>query len=228
MTPLLAVDNLHAAYLQKEILQGVSLAVHQGEIVALLGSNGSGKSTVLKTIAGLLRPTRGRILFRGQVINALSIYARQHLGLGFLLQGGRVFPNLSVAENLELAARHRRNPQGGHSVQAGSVFGVLKEKARVRAGLLSGGQRQMLAVEILLAQAPDLALLDEPTAALSRDGVEQVLTVLKDFVGRNGCGVLLVEQNVYEARRITSRQLTLVDGALVPENLQEASDGATH
>jgi branched-chain amino acid transport system ATP-binding protein len=148
----------------------------------------------------------------------MSVHGRQRLGIGYLLQGGRVFPNLTVTENLAVAMQNHRKGHQGRSVEPGRIFSALKVRASVRAGLLSGGQRQMLALEVLLAQEPDLALLDEPTAALSRDAVEQILAAVKEFAGRNGCGVLLVEQNVHEAKRITDRQLRLVDGIVGQAN----------
>jgi branched-chain amino acid transport system ATP-binding protein len=212
--PLLTVDNLHAAYVKKEILRGVSLTVSRGEIVALLGGNGSGKSTLLRTIAGLLHSMRGGIQFNGSEITAMSVLERQRLGVGYLLQGGRVFPNLTVAENIEVAMKHQHNVHRGRDLTPGAIFSVLKERAQVRAGLLSGGQRQMLAIEAVLAQEPSLALLDEPTAALSRDAVAQILAAVREFVARTSCGVLLVEQNVQEAKQITDRQLRLVDGRI--------------
>ena len=214
LTPLLCVESVHVAYVKKEILRGVSLTVNQGEIVALLGGNGSGKSTLLKTIAGLLQPTKGRIEFNGQDITQLSVHGRQKGGIGYLLQGGRVFPNLSVEENFEIARKHHRNGRNTLRDVLGSIFPQLREKANVRAGLLSGGQRQMLAIEMVLTQEPALALLDEPTGALSHDLAATILRTAGEFVKRSGCGVLLVEQNVEEASRVSHRRLRLQEGSI--------------
>lgn len=210
--PLLRVDDIHAAYVKKKILHGVSLTVNQGEIVAILGGNGSGKSTLLKTIAGLLRPVRGRIAFRGRDITGASVHARQKDGIGYLLQGGRVFPNLSVQENFDIAIKHRRNGCQMNVTRVGSIFPPLAGRVADRAGLLSGGQRQMLAIEMVLAQEPEVVLLDEPTGALSHDLALGILHALRDHVLKTGCCVLLVEQNQVEARSVSSRCLQLVEG----------------
>lgn len=224
-TPLLRVEQLHAAYVKKEILRGVSLAVNRGEIVALLGGNGSGKSTLLKTIAGLLHPTQGRIEYQGHDITRLSIHNRQKSGIACLLQGGRVFPNLSVAENFEIAMKHHHNGHNGTEPALGSVFPQLREKVKDRAGLLSGGQRQMLAIEMVLAQKPGLALLDEPTGALSHDLALAILKNISAFVQRSGCGVLLVEQNVEEASKVSHRLLRLQSGMIKPQEVPQLAPG---
>lgn len=215
--PLLGIEGVHAAYVKKEILRGVSLTVDRGEIVALLGGNGSGKSTLLKTIAGLLHPTKGRIEFNGQDVTQSSVNARQNGGIGYLLQGGRVFPNLSVAENFEIATKHHRNGHNGTGAKLGSIFPALREKTNVRAGLLSGGQRQMLAIEMVLVQEPELALLDEPTGALSHDLAITILKTVSNHVQQTGCGVLLVEQNVKEATKVSHRRLRLELGSVKQE-----------
>lgn len=210
--PLLHVDGIHAAYVKKEILRGVSLTVDRGEIVAVLGGNGSGKSTLLKTIAGLLQPTEGRIECNGCDITQSSVHGRQKRGIGYLLQGGRVFPNLSVEENFEIAMKHHRNGHNGAGAKLGSIFPPLRDRTNVRAGLLSGGQRQMLAIEMVLAQEPDLALLDEPTGALAPNLASTVLGTIAEHVRTRGCAVLLVEQNVVEADKVSARSFRLVEG----------------
>jgi branched-chain amino acid transport system ATP-binding protein len=216
-TPLLRVEDLYAAYVKKEILRGVSLIVGRGEIVALLGGNGSGKSTLLKSIAGLLQPTKGRIEFKGRDITSLSVRDRQQGGIGYLIQGGRVFPNLSVQENFEIAMKHDRNGHKAAGAKLGSIFPSLKEKTNLRAGLLSGGQRQMLAIEMVLSQRPELILLDEPTGSLSPNTVGIILKAIASFNRDFGCSTLLVEQNMVEAERIANRQLRLLDGIVILE-----------
>lgn len=212
---LLVVKDVYAAYVKKEILRGVSLSVKHGEIVALLGGNGSGKSTLLKTIAGLLHPTKGQVDFKGQDITGLSVHDRQKYGIGYLLQGGRVFPNLTAGENFEIAIKHHRKNHKHTRPVLGSIFPILQKKMDIRAGLFSGGERQMLAIEMVLAQAPELVLLDEPTGALSRDLAREILDHVGKTVRQSGCGVLFVEQNVEAARKVCDRQVTLDEGRLV-------------
>lgn len=213
--PLLTLENVYAAYVKKEILHGVSLSVNRGEIVTLLGGNGSGKSTVLKTIAGLLIPTKGQVFYDGRDITNASVHKRQKTGICYLLQGGRVFPNLTVKENFDIAMKHHRNGSNGNSPFPGSIFPALKEKVNERAGLLSGGQQQMLAIEMVLGQEPELALLDEPTGALSQDLATEILRHIAQYMKTHNCGVLLVEQNVEAARKVANRELRLQDGLIV-------------
>ena len=223
-TPLLMVEDVFAAYVKKEILRKVSLSVNRGEIAVLLGGNGSGKSTLLKAIAGLLHPTTGRIAFDGHDITRMSVHKRQKMGIGYLLQGGRVFPNLTADENMAIVMRHHRNGNNGSDVQLGSIFPALREKTSVRAGLLSGGQRQMLAIEMVLAQEPALVLLDEPTGALSHNLSIDILDHIARYVQQRDCGVLIVEQNVDAARKVCDRQLRLNEGRIVQEIHCEISD----
>jgi len=208
--PVLELRNVHAAYVKKEILRGVSLAVHRGEVVALVGGNGSGKTTVLKTIAGLLEPTKGSVIYNGVDITHESAHYRQQGGIGLLLQGGRVFPNLSVEENFEISARHRRRQiRKDRAPELGEVFPELGGKQKIRAGLLSGGQKQMLAVEMVLAQDPVVVLLDEPSAGLAPTLAMELLRKVALAATSKDMAVLLVEQNVEEARRNSNRQLRL-------------------
>jgi len=210
---VLETRNVHAAYIKKEVLRGVTLSVGEGEIVALFGGNGAGKSTVLKVIAGLLHPVEGLVKLGGEDITRKEVLYRQQRGIAYLLQGGRVFPNLSVWENLELAARH--SPKGrnkDNDVIAGTFFPRIRDLAARRAGLLSGGERQMLAIEMVLCQSPKVALLDEPTGALAPTLATQILSRIRVFARENECGVLLVEQNIAEAKQVSDRSLHLRDG----------------
>ncbi len=211
--PLLVLKDIHAAYVKKEILRGISLLVRQGEIIALLGGNGSGKSTLLKTIAGLLLPTQGTTTFNGSNVTGDSVHARQRLGIGLLLQGGKVFPNLTVAENFEIAKLNVFNHRFDES-KIGRFFPQLKERSADRAGLLSGGQKQMLAIEMVLVQQPRLVLMDEPTAALSSDMSRAILGKILEYSRQSGCSVLVVEQNVAEAKGISTRCLRLNEGQI--------------
>ena len=208
--PILVLEDVHAAYLQKEILRGVSLTVHAGEIVSLLGENGSGKSTMLKVIAGLLKPSRGTVRYRGRELNGFDIQQRQQLGIGYLMQGGRVFPNLTVEENYQLSADQIRKANTPASL--GDWFPVLRDRRADRAGLLSGGQRQMLAIEMVLVQKPKLFLLDEPTAALSVEFGTEILSYIRRCTTSTGAAALLVEQNAITALAKSDRTLHLTTG----------------
>ncbi len=213
---ILALENIHAAYLKKDILRGLSFVLDAGEIVTLLGENGSGKSTTLKVIAGLLNPSQGTVTYNNQDLCGVSIVGRQELGIGYLMQGGRVFPNLTVQENFNLATGCAL-VDTGKTHWLGDWFTDLRKHTDQRAGLLSGGQRQMLAIEMVLAQKPKLLLLDEPTAALSRGPASTILDVIRGFTETFSATVLLVEQNANEARAISHRVLQLDQGTLKRE-----------
>lgn len=216
---MLILEEIHASYVKKEILRGVSFEVRAGEVLALLGGNGSGKSTTLKVIAGVLPPTKGRVVFQGRDITHATPHQRQKMGIGYLLQGGRVFPNLSVAENLRIAHSHARDGAHGHQPPhaLGAIFPALANRQATRAGLLSGGQRQMLAIEMVLAQRPILTLLDEPSAALSPELSSQLMQQIKEQAGERDA-FLVVEQNTESARFASKRVLQLADGKTETSN----------
>ena len=207
--PLLTVSDIRAAYGKKEVLRGVTFALFPGEIVALFGGNGSGKSTTLRVIYGLLRPTSGEVRFRGRPIFGLLPHEIRRLDIGYLLQGGRIFPGLTVAENLALC--HTNGP-AAPAAPAGLTFPRLADLWHRRAGLLSGGERQILAIEMAVRRRPVLLLLDEPSAGLSPTLVHSILQRVARFAAQEGCAVLLVEQNVEEAQRICHRALFLAEG----------------
>ena len=213
-TPLLSVDDVHAGYGKREVLRGLSFELAEGEVVALLGGNGSGKSTTLRVISGLLRPTAGRVRFESRTISDLLPNQVRALGIGLLLQGGRVFPNLTTAENLEVSTQ---GVASGTSKGSGLLFPQLERFLTARAGLLSGGERQMLAIEMILAGQPQLLLLDEPSAGLAPNLVGEVLARLREYVTETGVSVLLVEQKVEEALQICDRSLHLVEGSVEPD-----------
>jgi ABC-type branched-subunit amino acid transport system ATPase component len=214
--PLLDLRDVHAAYLQKEVLHGVSLSVYPGEMVALLGENGAGKSTVLKVVAGLLRPSRGAVNYRGRDLTRVSIEERPRLGIGYLMQGGRVFPNLTVQENYNLAASEAQ--KAGHElVPLGNWFPLLRDRRRDRAGLLSGGQRQMIAIELVLSQKPEFLLLDEPTGALTGELSLHLLEQIRRYVEGNAAAALLVEHTL-EVTNFATNLLHLTNGAIAASN----------
>lgn len=214
----LQIENIHAGYGKKEVLRGLSLSVAPGEIVAMIGPNGAGKSTLLRVIAGFLRPTSGKIRFEGKDINSLAPHERIQSGLAYFMQGGKVFAGLSVLENLEIAA----NGNPSHTKEKRitdvlEIFSNLKSLLRRRAGLLSGGERQGLALGMTLVQRPNVILLDEPSAGLSPVLVQQVLGRIKELNKTWKLSILLVEQNAREALNLADRAVILVDGQLAEE-----------
>jgi branched-chain amino acid transport system ATP-binding protein len=195
---VLRVENLVAGYGRTRILHGVNLHVPKGGLVALLGGNGTGKSTTLKTIVGLVKPEEGRVLLGGEPLDPVPAEKRAALGLSLVPQGKEVFAGMSVEENLLMGAYHRRGDRAGIAADLESVYGRfprLKERRKVNAGMLSGGERQMLAIGRSLMARPTTLLLDEPSAALAPRIVEEIaeaILALRDL----GLTLLLVEQNV--------------------------------
>lgn len=216
---LLELAGVMAGYDKKEVLHGVSLHVEEGEIVALLGPNGAGKTTTLKVIFGLLRPSRGRILYGGRGIEGARPSENVRRGMALVPQGGRVFAPLSVVENLELGAYLLRG-QEEFRVRLQDVYGLfprLSERKFQRAGSLSGGERQMLSVSRALILRPRLLLLDEPSEGLSPLLVREVISALADIRKRLGTTMLIVEQNVRAALSIADRAYVMRLGQVVVE-----------
>jgi ABC-type branched-subunit amino acid transport system ATPase component len=203
--------NVHAGYGARAVLKGLELFVRRGEVVALLGGNGTGKSTVLKVVAGLVRPGSGEILVLGRSIANLPTHVIQRRGVGYLLQGGRVFPNLSVAENLRVPNSVTSDVRSA-ARPLSLVFPELEGMMDRRAGLLSGGQRQMLAVEMVLQQRAPLLLMDEPSAGLAPHLADRILAGLYEYAQRAHAAVLLVEQKARAAVQIAARAFVLSDG----------------
>jgi len=211
--PALSVENIHAAYSKKEVLRGVSLSVKQGEIVALIGPNGAGKSTLLKVIAGFLKPLQGNLWLDSKEITSLAAHERVGQGIAYFMQGGKVFTNLTVAENLEmgLATLSSQNKKDGISAVL-EIFSNLKHLLNRRAGLLSGGERQALALAMVLIRRPHLLLADEPSVGLSPKLVHHLLGKIHELNSIWGTTILLVEQNIREALNIAHRALAMVSG----------------
>lgn len=206
--PILELIDIHAGYGKKEVLRGLSLSVQPGRILALLGGNGAGKSTALKVAAGILRPWSGRVSFDGKDITDFLPHQTKRLGISYLPQNGRVFGSLSVEENLAVSG------SALDGISDRLVFPLTSELGARRAGLLSGGERQMLAIELALRQNASILLLDEPTAALSRPVVARILERLAQLAKTENMGVVLVEQNVEEAERISDDVCHLSNGRL--------------
>lgn len=221
---LLELAGVMAGYDKKEVLHDVSLHVEEGEIVALLGPNGAGKTTTLKVIFGLLRPSRGRILYGGRGIEGARPSENVRRGMALVPQGGRVFAPLSVVENLELGAYLLRGQEEfrGRLQDVYGLFPRLSERKFQRAGSLSGGERQMLSVSRALILRPRLLLLDEPSEGLSPLLVKEVISALADIRKRLGTTMLIVEQNVRAALSIADRAYVMRLGQVVLEeaNLQ--------
>jgi branched-chain amino acid transport system ATP-binding protein len=213
--PILAVSGLHVGYGATEILRGVDLSVNAGEIVAVLGSNGTGKSTLNLTISGVTRAWSGSIRFEDAAIereSAPSIVAR---GLIHVPEGRRIFPNMTVRENLDLGAyrrgRARRLP---NSERVFAIFPRLAERRHQRAGTLSGGEQQMLAIGRGLMAEPKLLILDEPSLGLSPLLVEELFALING-IHAEGVAILLVEQNVVQSLEVASRAYILDNGVFV-------------
>ncbi len=216
---LLAVEELHAHYGKSHILHGVSLQIDAGEIVCLLGRNGVGKSTTLKSIMGLVRPSRGRVLFKERAIEGLPPYRVARLGLGYVPEERRIFPTITVRENLLMGIKGSRAKNGAREnawtlERVYEFFPRLKERERQRAGTLSGGEQQMLTMGRTLMGNPDLLLVDEPTEGLAPMIVEQVERILQ-AIHAGGTPVLLVEQSMETALALAERVYVMSKGQIV-------------
>ena len=214
--PLLSLQDVHAAYGRIEALQGISLEVCRGEIVAMLGGNGAGKSTTLKTISGLMHPRSGRIVFEGQDVSAVPAHLLVRLGIGQAPEGRRIFSRMTVLENLQMGA-YSRSDKAGIDADYERVFGLfprLQERRGQAAGTLSGGEQQMLAIGRALMARPKLLLLDEPSMGLAPVLVEQIFAIIAD-INSQGTTILLVEQNALMALQVASRGYILQTGKIV-------------
>ena len=211
---MLEVRSLRAGYGAIEVLRGVDLAVGAGEIVALLGSNGAGKSTLNNNVSGLYRPFGGTIEFDGQAIAGAPSMRIVEAGLVQVPEGRRVFPNLSVRENLELGSYRRgRSARARNLERVLAVFPRLNERMTQLAGTLSGGEQQMLAIGRGLMSEPRLLILDEPSLGLSPLLVEEMFTLI-GRLNRDGLAILLVEQNVVQSLAIAHRAYVLENGRI--------------
>lgn len=223
---ILSIDNIHASYYKKKILNGVSISVANGEIVSLIGPNGAGKSTILKVIIGTLEPREGNVFFLNENITNLPPHLRVKRGIGYFIQGGEVFGNLTVMENLQMGGFDLSKPEyKGRLDEIFGLFPILAGMSSKRAGLLSGGERQALALGIILMRRPNLLLLDEPSAGLAPSLVKQIIAKIQRINADFGISILLVEQNIREALKITKRVYLLKNGTIIgeekPENLAQ-------
>ncbi|WP_247895200.1 ABC transporter ATP-binding protein [Azospirillum brasilense] len=209
--PILAIENLHVTMGPQEILHGIDLTVAQGAIVAVLGSNGVGKTTLMRAISGVYRASRGSIAFRGEAIANLPAHRIVKLGLSQAPEGRQIFSNMSVRENLVL---------GGGDIGLGELdrmldmFPVLRERLRQNAGSLSGGEQQMLCIARALMRRPALLLLDEPSLGLAPMVVAQIFDLVQR-IRAEGVSILLVEQNARAALRVADHAAVMEDGRIV-------------
>jgi branched-chain amino acid transport system ATP-binding protein len=207
---IIELKNIYASYGKKEVLSDVSIAVKKGEIVSLIGPNGAGKSTTLKVISGFLKPKSGKIIFKDKDITNLSPWQRSKLGIAYLFQGGSIFENLTVIENLKLSNEKIET--------AFEIFPELEKYKKTRAGLLSGGLKQMLSISLILLKDPELLLLDEPSAGLSPALVEKLISKIKDINQKFNKTILLVEQNIVQALKISNRLYLMSAGKIIKES----------
>jgi branched-chain amino acid transport system ATP-binding protein len=217
---LLEVRDVHVAYgAGVRALQGVSLRVRPGEVVALIGANGAGKTSLLKAIAGLIEPQRGEVTFDGHEISAIDAADRVKLGVALVPEGRRLFSRLSVAENLTLGSYSNGEPTHRRQMleRIHALFPVLRERARQRAGTLSGGEAQMLAIARALMSRPRFLMLDEPSLGIMPRLVDQVMDSLRRLHEEEGLTMFLVEQNVPAALDLADRGYVLQTGRVVLE-----------
>ena len=220
---MLRVDNLDLFYGDAQALADVSLEIREGAIVAIVGANGAGKTSLIRTIAGMLAPARGRIMFRDTEITGWESHRVCNLGIGQVAEGRQIFPTLSVAENLEvgamLARAHTRRSRNLERVFA--LFPVLAERSTQAAGTLSGGEQQMLAIGRCLMGAPDLVMFDEPSLGLAPAIVQNVLRTIRDL-NREGLTCVLVEQNVAVSLKLANEAYVLENGRITLAGRGEA------
>ncbi len=214
--PLLELKNVHSFYGNIHALKGISLRVDKGEIVTLIGSNGAGKSTTLRTISGILQPREGEVWLEGQRIDHVPAHKVVERGVLQSPEGRRIFPRLTVRENLEMGA-FTRNDKAAIQEDVERVFGLfprLRERTAQKGGTLSGGEQQMLAIARALMGRPRVLLLDEPSMGLAPVLVEQIFSIIRD-INAQGTTILLVEQNALMALGVAHRGYVLQTGKIV-------------
>ncbi|MED1918559.1 ABC transporter ATP-binding protein [Brevibacillus sp. NPDC058079] len=220
MTPLLTISGIHSFYGKIEALKGIDLHVHEGEIVALLGSNGAGKSTTLKTISGIVRPSSGDVLLHGKSLVGWAPHQIVEAGIIHVPEGRRIFAGLTVRENLELGGFTQRKEKAAIAEgieQAFALFPRLKERSEQMGGTLSGGEQQMLAICRGLMARPKLLMLDEPSMGLAPIIVVEIMNIIRE-INRQGTTILLIEQNAKAALKLAHRGYVMETGHIVMEN----------
>ena len=225
---LLQVEGIHTYYGAIEALRGVSLTVEEGEVVTIIGSNGAGKSTTLRSISGLTPARSGSVTFEGQEITRLPAHEIVSCGIALAPEGRHCFPRMSVRENLDLGAYRRRDGEIGDDLErVFDLFPRLKERERQKAGTMSGGEQQMLAIGRALMARPKLLMLDEPSMGIAPILVQRIYETIAE-INRQGVAILLVEQNANYALDVSKRGYVLETGevALTDESAQLRNDPA--
>lgn len=220
---MLRIENLDVYHGDAQALDGVALTVDQGAIAAIVGANGAGKTSLIRTIAGMHRPARGRILFKGQDIAGLASHKVCNLGIGQVAEGRQVFPTLTVAENLEMGAMlpRAKDKRAANLTFVLSMFPKLRERLAQAAGTLSGGEQQMLAIGRCLMGSPELVMFDEPSLGLAPTAVHDVLAVIRDL-NLAGLTCMLVEQNVAVSLKLARQAYVLENGRVTLAGSGEA------
>lgn len=213
---ILEVKDLEVYYGAIQALQGVSFQVNEGEIVTLIGANGAGKSTTMRTVSGLLTPRKGEVIFQGRRINRIPAHKIVRMGISHVPEGRQIFPNLTVTENLLMGAYTRRDRAGIRQSleEVMDRFPRLRERAKQLAGTLSGGEQQMVAMGRGLMSKPKLLILDEPSMGLSPLLVEEIFNIIKT-INQQGTPILLVEQNAFMALQVAHQAYVLETGRIV-------------
>jgi branched-chain amino acid transport system ATP-binding protein len=216
LAPILELVDVHTYYGKSYVLQGVSLAT-RGAVVALLGRNGMGKTTTIRSIMGLTPPARGMVRFKGRDITGLPIYAIAQLGIGLVPQGRRIFPSLSVRENLTMSARVGPGPAPWTLDRVFSLFPILGERAHLKGTSLSGGEQQMLAIGRALMTNPELLLMDEPSEGLAPRIVQDTGRIINELKAI-GLVIVLIEQNLSLALAVADYVFVIENGIIVHES----------
>lgn len=215
---ILELNEIHTSYGESQVLWGVSFKVEKGSVVALLGRNGMGKTTTIHSIIGFTPPLQGKVMFKGQNITRLQPHRIAQMGIALIPQGRRIFPSLSVKENLTIGARStRKNGEAWTLDRVHSLFPILKERANVRGNLISGGEQQMLAIARALVTNPDLILMDEPSEGLAPLIVQELGNTIRQL-HHSGLSILLVEQNINLALAVADYVYIISKGTIVYES----------